>query len=63
MMSDRMNDLLRGSSLDPAHLYVECEACRLAGREGAIARDPFDDGMCVYGHPLGNDSQTRKEDR
>lgn len=51
-MPDRMDDLLRGSSLDPAHLYVECELCRLAGRGNRIARDPFNDDTCVYGHPF-----------
>lgn len=51
-MPDRMNDLLRGSSLDPAHLYVDCEQCRLAGRGNRIARDPFNGAVCVYGHRI-----------
>lgn len=50
---------LRGSSLDPAHLYVECEPCRLAGRGGRIARDPFNDDECVYGHPLNSGSSSQ----
>ena len=44
--------LLDASSLGEASLYTECESCRLAGRGNRIARDPFDESVCVYGHRI-----------
>lgn len=38
---------LRGSSLDLATLYAECPEC---GER--VARDPFQEDLCVYGHRL-----------
>lgn len=48
----RFRRLMDRSSVGPQSLYTECEPCRLAGRGPRVARDPFNDGVCVYGHAI-----------